>query len=60
MKRWEKRGKWFVLGGAFGEAIERLESKGVRGKGIASWSQGLEATSASSWAPMWDHYGRKD
>ena len=24
------------------------------------WSQGLEATSVSIWAPMWDHCGRKD
>ena len=38
-----KRVKWFVLGGAFGEALDRLESKGVL-----------------DWAPMWDHYGRKD
>ena len=29
MKRWENRGKWFVVGGAFGEALDTLESKGV-------------------------------
>ena len=29
-------------------------------EGSALWSQGLQATSVSSWAPMWDHYGRKD
>ena len=29
VERWENRGKWSVVGGAFGEALDTLESKGV-------------------------------
>ena len=29
MKRWENRRKWSVVGGAFGEALDTLVSKGV-------------------------------
>ena len=29
MKRWENRRKWSAVGGAFGEALDTLESKGV-------------------------------
>ena len=29
MKPWKHRVKWSVLGGAFGEAIDRLDSKGA-------------------------------
>ena len=29
VKRWENRRKWSVVGGAFGEALDTLESKGV-------------------------------
>ena len=29
VERWENRGKWSAVGGAFGEALDTLESKGV-------------------------------
>ena len=35
----------------------RRESEGKALPGKVA--EGLEATSVSSWAPMWDHYGRK-
>ena len=29
VKRWENRGKWSVVGVAFGQTLDTLESKGV-------------------------------